>query len=101
MAKTPRDGYVRSFLAYLCAQIGESDRAASEIGQALQLAPNDPNTQWMAVLTYEKLGRRENALAVLHASTTEMLADLNRWPDVADLRNDSRFQELLRLHGIV
>jgi Flp pilus assembly protein TadD len=100
MAKNPRAGSVRSFLAYLCASLGERGRAESEIAQALQLLPDDANTQWMAVLTYETLNRREDTLATLANSSNEMLADLNRWPDMADLRKDSRFQELLTSHQI-
>jgi serine/threonine-protein kinase len=100
MAKNPRKGQARSFLAYFCASLGERGRAGSEIAQALQLSPNSVDTQWMAVLTYESLGRREDALAVLSASSSEMLADMNRWPDLADLRRDSRFKELLTSHGV-
>lgn len=100
VTKNPRKGSVRSFLAYLCASLGERDRAVSEITQALQLSPNDASAQGMAVLTYETLSRREDTLAVLAASSNEMLADLNRWPDMADLRKDSRFQELLTSRGI-
>ena len=100
MTKNPRDGYVRAFLAYLCAGIGERARAESETAQALQLSPNDASTQWMAVLTYEALGRRNDALAIVGASSGEMLADLNRWPDLADLQKDSRFKQLLTTHGI-
>ena len=100
MAKNPRSGHVRAFLAYLCASLGERGRAESEVAQALDLSPNDADTQWMAVLTYETLQRRDDALAVLATSSSEMLADLNRWPDMADLRKDSRFQKLLALHGI-
>jgi Flp pilus assembly protein TadD len=99
-AKNPRKGQVRSFLAYFCATLGERGRAGSEIAQALQLSPNSADTQWMAVLTYESLGRREDALAVLSTSSSEMLADMDRWPDLAYLRQDSRFKELLTSHGV-
>lgn len=100
MAKNPRDGYVRSFLAYLCARTGDRRRAESEIAQALQLSPNDADTRWMAALTYEALGRRDATLGVLAASPSELLADLSRWPDVADLHKDSRFLDLLVSHGV-
>ena len=94
IARLPRSGYARSFLAYLCAQIGERRRAEGEIKQALQLSPADVDVIWMAALTYETLGRRDAALGVLGGASHELLADLRRWPDMADLSNDSRFVQL-------
>ena len=100
MIKNPRSGYVRSHLAYLCARLGDRRRAESEIAQAMQQAPSDANTLWMAAVTFEALGKRNETLSVLARSPAGVLADLSRWPDVADLRQDSRFLELLTSHGI-
>ena len=94
-AQDPRDGQVRSYLAYFCARLGEQSRAESEIAQALQLSPNDADTRQMAALTYEVLGRHDDALALLTASSSAIVADLSRWPDAADLRQDPRFLQLL------
>jgi serine/threonine-protein kinase len=91
----PRDGYVRAGLAYLAARLGDAKRAESEVAQALQLAPKDADTQWFAAVTYEALGRRDDAIAVLASSPAEVVSDVSRWPDVADLRRDSRFMRLL------
>jgi Flp pilus assembly protein TadD/predicted Ser/Thr protein kinase len=95
MAKNPRSGYVRSFLAYLCTATGDRERAESEVAQALQLSPTNADVRWIAVLTDEALGRRDAALAVLNGSTAEDIANVNRWPDAEALRADARFQELL------
>jgi tetratricopeptide (TPR) repeat protein len=95
IARNPRSGDVRSQVAYLCARLGNGRRAESEAAQALQMAPDDSNTRWMAVMTYEALGRRDSALTVLKGAPAELLADLNRWPDAADLRRDPRFLKLL------
>jgi serine/threonine-protein kinase len=100
MTKNPRSGYARSHLAYLCARLGDRRRAESEIAQALQQSPSDADTLWMAAVTYEALGRRNETLSVLASSPAGVLADLSRWPDVADLRQDSRFLTLLTSHGI-
>ena len=93
--KNPRSGYVKSHLAFLCARLGDKQRADSEIAQALQLSPNDADVRWMATATYEALGRRDDTLAVLRASPQEVIADVSRWPDMADLHQDSRFLQLL------
>ena len=100
MAKNPRNGYVRSILAFLCARLGDRPRAESEIAQALQLSPNLADTRWMAALTYETLGNREATLSVLSPSPAQLIEDLSRWPDVADLHKDSRFKQLLAIHQV-
>ena len=100
IAKDPRNGTTRSRLAYLCARVGETRRAESEIAQALRLSPTDADTRWMAALTYEALGQRDQTLDVLRNSPDGVLADVSRWPDVADLYEDSRFSELLASHQL-
>jgi eukaryotic-like serine/threonine-protein kinase len=86
------------FLAYLCARLGEGSRAESEIKQALQLSPDDADARWMAALTYEALGLREKTIEVLQKAPHGVLADVSRWPDVADLAKNPRFLQLLGSH---
>ncbi|MBV9771801.1 MAG: tetratricopeptide repeat protein [Bryobacterales bacterium] len=100
LARDPRDGLVRSRVAYLCANLGNRPRAESEIAQALRLSPEDDNARDMAVDVYEALGRRDDTLAILRASPDAVLLDALRWPDLAELHRDSRFQELLASHQI-
>ncbi len=91
----PRNGRERADLAYLAAKLGDRQRAASEIAQALQLWPDHTETRWMAALTYETLGRREDTLGILAKSPAGMVLQLNRYPDVAELRRDPRFLQVL------
>jgi eukaryotic-like serine/threonine-protein kinase len=100
MTKNPRIGRVRAGLAYLCTQVGDRRRAEFEISQALQQEPNDADTRWMAAITYEALGRRDDTLNLLAASSPGVIADVSRWPDVADLHKDSRFVQLLASHPV-
>ncbi len=95
IARDPRDGRTRSHLAFVCARLGDSMRAESEIAQALQTPPNDGRVRFMAVATFEALGRREDTLKILNTFSYTELADVNRWPDMADLSQDSRFLKIL------
>jgi hypothetical protein len=80
--------------------LGDRSRAESEIAQALQLSPENADVRWMAVLTYEALGRREFSLSALSGASREFLADMNRWPDVSDLQRDPRFVQILISNGV-
>ena len=95
LARNPRDAYRRACLAYSLAWLGNAPRAASELSQALQLGPHDNDTLRMAILTYEVLGRRPAALALLASAPPGLRADLARYPDLADLHRDSRFSSLI------
>ncbi len=95
IARDPRDGIVRSRLAFLSARLDDRKRAQSEIAQALQLSPESNVTRGTAVWTYEALRQREGALAILRNSSDDVLLDAARWPNLADLHHDSRFQQLL------
>jgi Flp pilus assembly protein TadD len=95
MQKNPRNSYAHACVAYICAWLGEQARARSEIAQALQLSPQDNDTRRMAVKTYEALRQREDSLSVLSGSPLEVRADLSRYPDLADLHRDPRFQVLM------
>jgi tetratricopeptide (TPR) repeat protein len=95
IARDLRDSKTRSHLAFVCARLGFSARAESEIAQALQTSPNDGRVRFMAVATFEALGRRDDALKLLSTFSFSELSDVNRWPDMADLSKDSRFLQLL------
>jgi serine/threonine protein kinase/tetratricopeptide (TPR) repeat protein len=95
LKENPRLGRSRAFVAYFAARLGDRKRAEDEIGQALQLSPGDNKVKRRAVLTYEALGERERSLAVLQTATPEMIHELDRQPDLADFRQDPRFQQLV------
>ncbi len=87
-------------MAYLCARLGEDRRATFEAARALQISDKNMNVRWMVVLTYEALGRRDLTLPVLQDAPASMLDRLNRFPDLADLRADPRFKQLLASYKI-
>jgi serine/threonine protein kinase len=95
MVRDPRDGVVRSRLAFLSARLGDRKRAELEIAQALQFSPESNVTRGAAVWTYEALGHRDDTFTILRSSSDDVLVDAARWPELADLHHDSRFQQLL------
>jgi len=94
LQNNPRDGATRAYVGYLTARLGDRRRGQQEIEQALQFAPNDKLVIRRAVLTYEMLGERDRALAIAETATADVLRELDRHPDLADFRQDSRFREL-------
>ena len=95
ITRDPHDDKTRSHLAFVCARLGDSGRAESEIGQALKTSPTVARVRFMSVATYEALGRRDDSLRVMSDFSYAELADVNHWPDMADLSRDSRFLKLL------
>ena len=73
----------------------QTTRLFDEIRQALQLSPGDNKVIRIAVLTYEALGQREQAIQVLSGATPELLQELDRQPDLADFRQDLRFKQVV------
>jgi tetratricopeptide (TPR) repeat protein/predicted Ser/Thr protein kinase len=93
--ENPRNSEARAFAAYLSARLRDHARAQREIRQAMRLAPEDTKILRRAVLTYEVLQLREDALKVLENAPATLIKELSRQPDLADLQRDSRFLSLL------
>jgi eukaryotic-like serine/threonine-protein kinase len=96
--RNPRGSLGHAFLAYFSARLGDTRRARIEVAQALRLSPDDTDTEITSAATYDALGHREAAVDVLSRSPAQLLADLSRRPDLADLRKDPRFLLLLASH---
>jgi serine/threonine protein kinase/Flp pilus assembly protein TadD len=99
MNRDPSDGGIRACVAYLSARLGDRKRAETEIAQALHFSP-DADTRLMAVWTYEALHKHSESLAILANVPDEVLAEAVYLPNLAELRQDSRFKELLSSHHI-
>jgi len=95
LAEDPLEAFSRGFVGYCSARLGDTQRAQTEIGQALKLSPGNKSVIRNAVLTYEALAQREQAIEALHGATPELLRELEHHPDLADLSSDPRFQQLV------
>ena len=94
LSENPKMGHPRSYLAYSAARLGDAKRAEAEINQALRSSPGDNKVRANAVVTYETLHQREQALAILTGSPLELLLQICRRPDLAEFCRDPRFQSL-------
>jgi hypothetical protein len=94
LKQNPRNGYIRAFVGYFAARLGNQERAEDEIGQALQVSPGDGKVIRRAVLTFDALGLTDRALDVLANATPELLQELGRHPDLAEFRRNPRFIQL-------
>jgi eukaryotic-like serine/threonine-protein kinase len=100
LSKNSRDGIVRARLAYLYARLGERSRAESDAALALQLSPGSVEVTRWVVMAYEAAGDRQRALSLAENAPGESLRRLNWSPDVADLRADPRYLQLMQSHHI-
>ncbi len=92
----PVDGSLHRSLARYLALLGEKEAALSEMAQARKFLGDDAGTLETAVQVYELCGRRDEALGVLSKLAglgSLELIEIN--PDLAELRKDPRFREIV------
>jgi Flp pilus assembly protein TadD len=90
----PRGPGTHAQLALLLAETGDPAGAAREIETALALAPANTTVLFHAVMTYERIGRRDDALRAWHAlaKTGTFVEEIERRPELKALRADPRFK---------
>ena len=95
VARNPRAGNARVTLALVEALLGDRRQAEFEVAQAVALQPDDALVARNAAITYEVLGQREKALALLRKLPPFVLKELSRQPDLKSLSKDPRFQDMM------
>jgi non-specific serine/threonine protein kinase len=96
----PDDVRARILLAVEYASMGRSDDAVAQLQRAVHLRPDDGNTLYNAACVYGVLGRPAEALDMLRRAITSGYANFDwvrRDPDLALLRDDAAFKELVGL----
>src|SRR5262249_40278564 len=96
LQENPRSGFARAYIAYCAARLDRKEQAEAEIAQAVRLSPGDDRGIRRAVLTYEALGERDRALAMLTNATSDLFRQLARHPDLREFAEDPRFQAAAR-----
>jgi len=97
----PRDMIALASLASYNASLGRAAEAKRRIAQVLQVAGNDPEIQFYAVLVFEGLGERSTALDHLRRAVDAgySLVEVRSNPDLVELRKDPRTVSLLANRG--
>jgi tetratricopeptide (TPR) repeat protein len=95
--ETPGDAQLLATLGGYYAISGQSENSLKLLRQAVVLAPDNPQVLFVAGDGYEILHRRSDAILLIARSLAlGYNADqLQRSPELASLRADSRFKEAL------
>jgi serine/threonine-protein kinase len=101
LAINPSDPAVLKSAATYHARIGEKDQAFREISLARKLAPADTTVGFQAVLVYELVGRRTDALVALDniLKAGYPLNQVEREADLSELRATSEYKALASRDG--
>jgi tetratricopeptide (TPR) repeat protein len=93
----PRDTDALGYLALFEAKSGDLEKARQPIGQALALAPKDVNVQSMAAEVYAVTGDQQKALDCLKSAVQGGYPrfEIEANPELAGLRNDPRYREIM------
>ena len=89
----PRDVRQRARVAYLLARLGDRQQKQNPKLRRHKVSRDDADICLMTVLTYETLGGRRKETLDLLANSPSILVQLIRYPELADLRRDPRFQQ--------
>jgi TolB-like protein/Flp pilus assembly protein TadD len=93
----PEDVRARVLLAADYANLGRKDDAVRHAEMAVALRPNDGNVLYNAACTFGVLGRKSEALAMIHRAKQAGFANTD-WlridPDLACLHEDPEFKSL-------
>jgi len=94
----PRNAQDRACLAMYYAKSGIGDSALVEITNAYELAPNDFDVLRKTIIVYELSNERDKAIDMLgqYMGLNGPMDEIERDPDLAGLRQDSRYQKLIK-----
>jgi len=92
----PRSALAQARLALLSALLGDARRAEFELSRVLSTESGNTAMISDAVKTFEVLKLRDKSIELLQAAPKYLLEELSRQPDLRQLRQDQRFQQLMQ-----
>ncbi len=94
----PQNGPLLADLADGYANLGQTDLAKRLIEEALSVVPGDVNVMFQAGSVYEKVGDRDRAIQWIGGALRQGYSreEIVRSPYLAGLREDPRFQKLVK-----
>ncbi len=95
LREDPSSAYIRSSVGYFAIRLGESRAGMNDIEQALHLASDSAPVLRNAILGYEAIDMRDQALVLLRTAPSGLQHEVERHPDSTALRADPRFKVLI------
>ena len=99
LRQDPSNGAATSFGVSALATLGESARAREWMERALLIDPDNLNMRYNFACALAKLGDRDAALRMLESSISRIrgsLGNAEHDPELENLRDDPRFQKIIR-----
>jgi tetratricopeptide (TPR) repeat protein len=98
VSRTPKNALYLAHLAKFEAKLGSPADAARHIAAAVKLTPDDAAVRFQCGLALAVAGRLPEALAHIEAAVAKNFPvdEVRRSPELAPLRNQSRFQQLIQ-----
>jgi len=93
----PHSAQARIRLALVAARLGDTQQAEYELSQAIPTESGKTvSSPGDAVQVYEALKQRDKSIEILQQAPRYLLDELARQPDLKELRQDRRFQQLFQ-----
>jgi len=99
LSQHPDDARAHIYYAIGLVQAGRLEEAKDELAKALELSPSDPLMTYNAACAYARMGEKRRALDALRIAITtgfEYYEWIERDPDLASIRNEPEYLELLK-----
>ncbi|MFA9453322.1 MAG: tetratricopeptide repeat protein, partial [Candidatus Aminicenantaceae bacterium] len=98
LSNNPQGTRTRAYLVFYLAVTGDESHALDEIAQVRKVGTKDVTALRLCVRAYEIMGMRDRALEMLaiYFGANGPLDDIENNPDLQDMKNDTRYNELIK-----